>query len=253
MFIHVARKDTMNPVETIKSALPTIASVLAVGTFMSILGPFGSTDLGWPGVWVYWTSMMAVGWMCGYVVGEAVRRFLPDLPRWLSYSLVSVLVSIPITGVVAGFQIFSGAPLPLAALPILFFFVWVISAGVTTLNWLAARREDDQVAAGIGRAILDKLPHRLRRARLLALEAEDHYLRVHTDAGDALILLRLTDAIAAVETLDGSRTHRSWWVSKDAVDTVTRGDGRATLTLSNGISAPVSRTYAPKLREAGWY
>jgi hypothetical protein len=243
----------MNLVEKIKSGLPTAASVLAVGTFMAILGPFGSSGLGWPGIWVYWTSMMAVGWVCGFVVGEGVRRFLPNLPRWLSYSLVSVLVSVPITGVVAGFQVFTGARISLAALPILFFFVWVISAGVTTLTWLAERREDNNVTAGIGRALLDKLPHRLRRAQLLALEAEDHYLRVHTDVGDALILLRLTDAIAAVETLDGSRTHRSWWVAKDAVDTVARGDGRATLTLSNGISAPVSRTYAPKLREAGWY
>ena len=65
--------------------------------------------------------------------------------------------------------------------------------------------------------------------------------------------MRLSDAIAAVEALDGARTHRSWWVARDAVERVSRGDGRAVLTLSNGLEAPVSRTYAPALREAGWY
>ena len=102
-------------------------------------------------------------------------------------------------------------------------------------------------------ALTGKLPPHLRRSRLLALQAEDHYLRVHTEAGDGLILMRLGDAIAAVETLDGARTHRSWWVARDAVERVSRGDGRATLTLANGVEVPVSRTYAPKLREAGWY
>ncbi|HVL41148.1 MAG TPA: hypothetical protein VM348_03255, partial [Brevundimonas sp.] len=34
---------------------------------------------------------------------------------------------------------------------------------------------------------------------------------------------------------------------------VSRGDGRAVLTLEGGIVAPVSRRYARALREAGWY
>ena len=65
--------------------------------------------------------------------------------------------------------------------------------------------------------------------------------------------MRLSDAIAAVETLDGARTHRSWWVARDAVETVERGDGRARLIRAGELAAPVSRTYAPKLRNAGWY
>ena len=32
-----------------------------------------------------------------------------------------------------------------------------------------------------------------------------------------------------------------------------RGDGRATLALEGGLTAPVSRRYARALREAGWY
>ncbi|WP_231868718.1 LytTR family transcriptional regulator DNA-binding domain-containing protein [Brevundimonas sp. GW460-12-10-14-LB2] len=34
---------------------------------------------------------------------------------------------------------------------------------------------------------------------------------------------------------------------------VERGDGRATLTLDGGLSAPVSRRYARMLRDAEWW
>jgi len=47
--------------------------------------------------------------------------------------------------------------------------------------------------------------------------------------------------------------HRSWWVARDAVTDARRGDGKATLTLANGVEAPVSRAYAKALREAGWF
>lgn len=65
--------------------------------------------------------------------------------------------------------------------------------------------------------------------------------------------MRLSDAIGAVEALEGAQTHRSWWVAKDAVTDVKKGDGRAVLILEGGVEAPVSRTYYPKLRSAGWF
>ncbi len=99
--------------------------------------------------------------------------------------------------------------------------------------------------------ILARLPLRLRHARLLALEAEDYYLRVHTDAGSDLILLRLADAIAETDGLPGARCHRSWWVARDAVTAVNRQGGRITLGIAP-IEVPVSRSYVTQLRAAGW-
>ncbi len=97
------------------------------------------------------------------------------------------------------------------------------------------------------------IPPALRGAELLAIEAEDHYLRLHTDRSSALILMPLSEAVAQLEGADGLRTHRSWWVARAAVIGVARGKGRAQLTLKNGLKAPVSRTYAPDLRGAGWF
>jgi DNA-binding LytR/AlgR family response regulator len=65
--------------------------------------------------------------------------------------------------------------------------------------------------------------------------------------------MRLSDAVVELEGLEGARVHRSWWVARDAVTDARRGDGKATLTLENGVEAPVSRAYARALREAGWF
>ena len=78
-------------------------------------------------------------------------------------------------------------------------------------------------------------------------------MRLYTDRGTDLILMRLSDALEELDGLEGAQTHRSWWVAKDAVADVSRGDGRASLTLSDGTTAPVSRRYARALREAGWW
>ena len=99
---------------------------------------------------------------------------------------------------------------------------------------------------------LDRLPLKLRGAEVWAVEAEDHYLRLHTSKGQDLILLRLADAIAELEGIEGAQVHRSWWVARDAITDAKRGDGRAVLTLKDGAEVPVSRTYAGELRAKGW-
>lgn len=65
--------------------------------------------------------------------------------------------------------------------------------------------------------------------------------------------MRLSDAIAELEGLEGAQTHRSWWVARDAIVDVERGDGRAVLKLKSGIEVPVSRTHARLLRQATWW
>jgi len=102
-------------------------------------------------------------------------------------------------------------------------------------------------------AILQRLPHRLRGAAIIAVQGEDHYVRVHTSEGEHLVWMRLRDALDELAPLEGGQTHRSWWVAKGAVRGVRRGNGRAVLTLAGGVEAPVSRSFAPALRADGWY
>jgi DNA-binding LytR/AlgR family response regulator len=134
--------------------------------------------------------------------------------------------------------------------------VLVVTTAMTALNYLVQKKPEETHAAAADAApprFLDRLPTKLRGAELYAVEAEDHYLRLHTSKGQDLILMRLSDAVAELEGIEGARTHRSWWVAKGAVTGARRGDGRATLSLKGGAEAPVSRAYAGALRAAGWY
>ncbi|MDG3441013.1 LytTR family DNA-binding domain-containing protein [Nitrospirillum amazonense] len=111
-----------------------------------------------------------------------------------------------------------------------------------------APEPDPDVAA----AFLARTCPRLCDARLLALEAEDHYLRIHTDRGAELVLMRLRDAIAELGEGLGMQVHRSFWVARAAVAEATVRGQAAQLRLSDGTVVPVSRTALPRLKAAGW-
>ncbi|GAB4064884.1 LytTR family DNA-binding domain-containing protein [Ancylobacter sonchi] len=81
------------------------------------------------------------------------------------------------------------------------------------------------------------------RGRILCLEMEDHYVRVHTDRGAALVLMRLSDAMNEAHPVKGRQVHRSWWVSDEAVEEFERVGRTGMLHLRNGSRAPVSQRY----------
>ena len=97
-----------------------------------------------------------------------------------------------------------------------------------------------------------RLSAKRRSARLIAIEAHDHYLRVHTDAGAELITLRFADALDELSRAHGWRVHRSWWVAADAVQEVRWRRGVGEIRLVGDLTAPVSRTHGPVLKAAGW-
>lgn len=235
-----------------------VLMVLGIGTFLAVLGPFGSYTFGWPMVWLYWTGFIALGGVIGYAVGHFMPLWLPQAPRWLVYVASAMVVSIPITAAVSWVNIMAsdqGAPVNVA---FVYGLVLVISGFATSVVYVVDRLTEtaaDTVTSPpqAGAALIDKLPVKLKTAQIRSMSAEDHYLRVRTDRGEALILMRLSDAVAACNGLDGARTHRSWWVARDAVEDIRKSDGRGVLVLKDGVEAPVSRTYYPALRDAGWF
>lgn len=237
---------------------------MAVGLFLALSGAFGTIELTLWRRLAYWGVLMTAGTFLG---GTIARLFFPhgDPPGpawrlWRNGLLASVAMSAPFTAVVwLGSRIVLGADIPLSRLPMLFVPVFMVAVVMTALNTLVERQ---RTALALAEAappppkpvkFLERLPLRLRDAELWAVEAEDHYLRLHTSKGQDLILMRLADAVAELDGLEGAQVHRSWWVARAALTDVRRGDGRATLTLKDGAQVPVSRTYAKALREAGWY
>ncbi|PCJ49589.1 MAG: hypothetical protein COA74_05385 [Gammaproteobacteria bacterium] len=94
---------------------------------------------------------------------------------------------------------------------------------------------------------MQKIP-KIIRGELLCLEMDDHYIKVHTDKGQHLLLMRMKDAIKELEGHKGLQTHRSWWVSEKAINGSIKEGRKVTLNLKKNIIVPVSRTYLPELK-----
>lgn len=81
------------------------------------------------------------------------------------------------------------------------------------------------------------------RGRVIAINAELHYVRVFTDRGDDLIHYRFRDAVADLQALGGLQVHRSWCVSADEIVFKCAHS----VELQGGLSVPVGRVYKSAL------
>jgi hypothetical protein len=221
---------------------------LSVGLFLCFVGAYGSGSL---------SIATRAAWFLGYslfggVVAIAVLRWAAQLRwtrerRWRLFLVVVAATTLIIGGTIwLGVDAASGR-YSLATAPKQLLISLVSSLAFTALGFAVFRAPVVTHAAPAGAApprFLARLPARLQGAEVWALEAEDHYLRLHTSKGQELILMRLGDAVAELQGVEGAQTHRSWWVARAAVREGRRGDGRATLILPDGREAPVSRTYA---------
>lgn len=231
---------------------------LAAGLLLAFTGAFGMDNTPFWFRVAYWEPVMLIGALWGHLCSLQVGRHVDsDRRPWLAAAVLTAVISGPLSVMVWAFTglLFDDArALVPGRLPDFVAPVTVVTAVLSLLNiFLERTPPQTHAAAGPPARFLDRLPPRLKGAELWAVQSEDHYLRLHTDRGSDLILLRLSDAVEELQGLEGARTHRSWWVSRAAVHGVRRGDGRATLLLRGGLEAPVSRRYARALREAGWW
>jgi DNA-binding LytR/AlgR family response regulator len=237
-----------------------VAVAVGAGVVLALTGAFGTDIIPLGARLAYWVSLILAGAVWAHLCSRLIERIIdPDEQPWLTVAVLSVATAglvVVMVWLVTGL-VFDGRIYPVSRLVYFIGPVLVITIAISAINVFLTRSPPVQTHAGESGAaparFLERLTPKLRGATLYAVQAEDHYLRLHTDRGSDLILMRLSDAVAELEGLEGARTHRSWWVARDAVREAKRGDGRATLTLEGGVVAPVSRRYARALREAGWY
>lgn len=207
----------------------------------------------------YWLILMVFGTLIAQVTGRMLDRFA-SLNLWqtiaVMIAITTPLICVMVWLVTAAFN--SDHALDPARLVRLVEPVLVITVAMAALHVLVngtpaqSHAFAPDVHTEPGAVFRERLPFKFRHAEIHALEAEDHYLRVHTAAGDTLILMRLYDAIRELDGIEGSQTHRSWWVAKTAVTDTVRTSGRISFTLKDGLIAPVSRGYAKALKQDGW-
>ena len=241
-------------------ATPWLGSILlscAVAAFLSFVGAWGTS--GFPAL-----QRMLFFISCGLATGLAVALCVVGTARipalagrpWLRRASIGMIMW-PVSSLIVWAAVgltFTHGP-RLKDLPIYLAPSFLMAVAMTLLSWAVFRARTATAAppAAEPPRFLERLPVRLRDAEIYAVQAEDHYLRVHTSKGSDLILMRLTDAVVELDGIEGAQTHRSWWVARAALADARRGDGRAVLKLKDGTEAPVSRTYARELRDAGWF
>lgn len=233
---------------------PLFAASLLFAVILTLTGAFGTYRVILPLRLLYWTSIT----MAAAASLLALRRSRRGASwRWWATSAVApALAAIPATLVAAGAAALL-LPGPLSARRLLAFYpaALILSLLLLALLRLTARRQfivEVAPAAAPDDTVPDflaaRLPPRLARSRLLAVEAQDHYLRVATRDGDALIHSRFADALEALERSDGAQVHRSWWVARPAIEAMRFANGRGELTLLDGRAVPVSRRFAPQAK-----
>lgn len=228
-----------------------------LGLVMAALGPYRTLDIPDPVRTAYWLLAVIGAGLVGILVDSALGSHIRGF--WTRIVVVSLVMTLPVTPLIYALNaVVLDLPRRPWLLPQLAWQVLVVSLLLMALRALLWRRIVETRTIVVPplpeaeRAFRLRLSARRRGARLIALEAEDHYVRVHTDAGSELVSMRFSEAVEELARAHGYRLHRSWWASADAIEAVRwkRGTGEARLT--GGIVAPVSRSCAAELREAGW-
>ena len=102
---------------------------------------------------------------------------------------------------------------------------------------------DGVSADGQAGGFIARIPARLGR-NIIAVRAQQHYVRVYTTAGDDLILYRFGDVVSELETRGlAVQVHRSFCVAPWAISRMARGARSTHLVMTNGLKVPVSQSY----------
>ena len=239
-----------------------LALLAAMGIFFAIVTPYDSFRMPTSDRYYYWLLCIVGGGAIGILIDESIGRRLRR--SWQRILAVSLLMTPFVTVFVYWMdELFTGG-MPLSLIPLLCWRVFAICVPVMTVRALAWRAPKMVIEIETRTIVAPPLPEseaafrarlsaKRRTARLLAVEAYDHYLRVHTDEGEELVTLRFADALEELAGAHGFKTHRSWWVSAGAIEEVVWRRGTGEARLAGGLLVPVSRAQAPILKEAGWF
>lgn len=232
-----------------------IAAVLAVtgafGTYVSMTLPLRL--LHFVGVAIAICAII-------FALSEIGRRFWFGgvLPFWAMLAIG--VITAPVGGWIVLEALGLSAPQALSHVtyPELTIQVLLSNLAIGGLGWTLLRQPRTQSATCEARqqprsnseqALRARLPVGVRNAALLALSAEDHYVRVRTDRGEALILMNLAAAIAALGEEAGVRVHRSHWVSRQLAEEASTRGCRRSVRINDDTVLPVSRSGRKLLNE----
>jgi len=238
------------------------ALVVGASALVAVAAPFGTSAFNIGPRFLYWLVGITVGWAQWSLILWIIRRLTKTNP-WPSAirgTTASFPFALAMALEVSFFKEAIGAP----GRPGLITFLWILGIMLAfcwfsqILYWFMANQAAASEPPSEMRGDRDENIRFFRRipfdisGKLLCLSTEDHYLRIHTTAGNRLLLFRLRDAVAELDGANGMQVHRSYWVSGDAIERYEKEGRKTALILSNGMRVPVSDSFLSSVREAGW-
>ncbi|MDQ7070750.1 MAG: LytTR family DNA-binding domain-containing protein [Rhodobacterales bacterium] len=245
----------------------TLTIWVLVSVTSAITGPFGTyANMEVFARSVYWTAVAAVA----IIVGNGARFLAAYLIGTKKPAAVDALSTV--LTVLAFTPILWGMTMQIPALDMadvphawrILFYVLLITALVVLLRrvivgadgktFYEARLED---IAGLGKPayVAPRLAKRFEQGTtgpILRLTVSDHLVEVIGERATETLRMRFADAIDEMDPVVGYCTHRSHWVTRDAIrGVVYEPGGKVFLDLQNGDKIPVSRKYRPALENFG--
>lgn len=245
-----------------------LALAMALGLALAWIGPFSSDQADFLPKLGYWIGLLACWSIVVAIVDLAIARIpvVGEARRSVRRPILSAVAALPMLPVTALATIaLKGFETTLVELAEMYSQIFVIGWGVLMLTDAILGRDAEPAQAPVAIAgpidaetppaqsdqqlfprLVERLPPNLR-GPLVCLRMEDHYVRVHTTRGSALILMRLSDAMAEAAPTPGAQSHRSWWVAADAIEGFERVGRVGQLRLKTGLTAPVSQPYLQEI------
>ena len=234
-----------------------ITAILSLSVLLAFLGVYNNSHMGFLLRIIFWASSISAGVLVGLLfLPILLTGYLSKQHLVIKVFLLSVVTAVPPLFVNAAF----GGGRSLEGWLIQYLMSLVISlimnvSVYTTMKAINAPNkqvdsldEKNQTAQSTTIKFMERLPIKYRDAKLYAVSSEDHYVQVHTDRGTELILMRLSDALKELSDADGQQTHRSWWVAREGIIESVRKNGKYSLVLKSGVTAPISRSFSKILR-----
>lgn len=201
------------------------------------------------GIWASWLFLIGLFWLEGEVIDIAVAhvvlrwRQFPHWRRWIIYGGILLFAPVQLSLLLPlfGQNVDGFSPSLLAgvlAVGVIMFIA--MSRGRGKEKSTFAKMRPTVTPNILGAPFLRRIPSSLG-TNLICLRMEDHYLRIVTDKGSDLILMRFADALQELQGYPGLQVHRSWWVASKAITGTERRGRQLWIKLDNGQTAPVSR------------
>jgi hypothetical protein len=224
---------------------------------LTLTGPFGTfVDLPAPLRLAYWA--IAVGGcslLMHVVIGVALgTRWLadwPDLPRIALGALLAAFPGAALIGLLERAMRHNNSVFD----HYIWFWFCVAAIGfpVAVVQFWKLESGEPKLPAGSEPTapeirFLQRLPREVGR-RIISLSMQDHYVRVTTDRGSVMILIRFSDAVRELAGHPGAQVHRSHWVAAGQAKRILQEKNRTMIELADGRRLPVSRPYFQEARK----